>query len=72
MCVEAVSLTHRFSIANPFIRVDAIRWGAFEELAASLQVDGVPALVINRREVILGEFDEGILLGIVQRAAGLE
>lgn len=53
-CPEAVAAAHRLALENKKIRSDMIDTGLFPHLAVKYQVSGVPKIVINEVQELVG------------------
>ncbi len=57
-CAQTVLTAHRFAIANPNIRADMVELTEFPHLSVKYDVKGVPKIVINEENSIVGSLSE--------------
>ncbi len=69
-CPSAVALSQKFAMASPLVTAEMIESAEFPELADRYGVAGVPHIVVNEKDSLVGAQSEEALLKAVTGAAG--
>ncbi len=66
-CSGAVTKAHKLALMNPNIRAEMIECGAFPELADQYNVAGVPKIVINETNELIGNQPITVFLDTIDK-----
>lgn len=66
-CPGAVSKAHKLALENPNVRAQMIEAQTFSELSDQYQVSGVPKIVINDKEELVGNQPLEMFLDAIER-----
>lgn len=67
-CAQAVLTAHRFAIANQNVKADMIELTEFPHLGVKYDVKGVPKIVINEKNSIVGNLSEKDFVSFILKA----
>ncbi len=66
-CSGAVAKAHKLALMNPNVRAEMIECGTFPALADQYQVSGVPKIVINETDELIGNQPMDAFLDVIER-----